>query len=74
MGHTGSSKVAAIGDLVICVDEARRHDPDTSPEHPKRFIGLVLDKSISVYKILVIGSGKEVYWPQNSVYSWKVKE
>ena len=74
MGHGRSSKDAIIGDLVVCVDEARRHDIDTTFERPKKFIGLVLDKSISVYKILVIESGREVYWPEDSVYSWKGKE
>jgi hypothetical protein len=69
LGHKRIRKEATIGDLVICVDEVRRHD--LNPAEPKRFIGLVLDKSITVYKIQVVGSGREVYWPQSAVYLWK---
>tara|TARA_Y100000034_G_scaffold82599_1_gene98946 strand:- start:379 stop:549 length:171 start_codon:yes stop_codon:yes gene_type:complete len=53
----------------VCVDEARRHDVE-SP-HPKRFIGLVLDKSLTVYKIQVVDTGEEMYWPESAVYLWK---
>ena len=60
---------ATIGDLVICVDEARRQD--LNPAEPKRFIGLVLDKSITVYRIQVVDSGKEIYWPMTATYLWK---
>ena len=69
LGHRRIRKEATIGDLVICVDEVRRHDLNSA--EPKRFIGLVLDKSITVYKIQVVGSGREVYWPQSAVYLWK---
>jgi hypothetical protein len=69
LGHRRIRKEATIGDLVICVDEVRRHDLNSAES--KRFIGLVLDKSITVYKIQVVGSGREVYWPQSAVYLWK---
>ena len=69
MGQRRPRKEAAIGDLVVCVDEARRHDVE-SP-HPKRFIGLVLDKSTTIYTIHVVATGKEVFWPQDSTYLWK---
>ena len=62
-------KEASIGDLVVCVDEARRHDHNV--DRPKRFIGLVLDKSITVYKIQVVDTGQEIYWPMSAVYLWK---
>ena len=72
LGYERTRKEATIGDLVVCVDEARRFD--IGSEHPKRFLGLVLDKSITVYKIQVIDSGREVYWPQSAVYLWKETE
>jgi len=69
LGHRRIRKEATIGDLVVCVDEARRHD--TPSIHPKRFIGLVLDKSLTVYKIQVVDTGEEMYWPESAVYLWK---
>ena len=69
MGHRRVRKEAAIGDLVICVDEARLNDVPSI--HPKRFIGLVLDKSITVYKIQVVDTGEEIYWPVSTTYLWK---
>jgi len=72
LGYERTRKEATIGDLVVCVDEARRHD--ISPDRPKRFLGLVLDKSITVYKIQVVGTGKEIYWPESAVYLWKGTE
>jgi len=69
MGQRRPRKEAVIGDLVVCVDEARRHDVE-SP-HPKRFVGLVLDKSITVYKIQVVGTGETMYWPEAATYLWK---
>ena len=65
----GRSKAATVGDLVICVDEARRFDHVA--HKPKRFIGLVLDKSITVYKILVVGTGEQIYWPEDATILWK---
>jgi hypothetical protein len=69
LGHRRARKEAAIGDLVVCVDETRRHDVPSI--HPKRFIGLVLDKSITVYKIQVVDTGEEMYWPESATYLWK---
>jgi hypothetical protein len=69
LGHRRVRKEAAIGDLVICVDEARLNDVPSI--HPKRFIGLVLDKSITVYKIQVVDTGEEIYWPVSTTYLWK---
>jgi hypothetical protein len=39
--------------------------------HTRRFIGLVLDKSITVYKIQIVDSGEEAYWPMTAAYLWK---
>jgi len=69
LGHRRVRKEAAIGDLVVCVDEARQNDVPSI--HPKRFIGLVLDKSITVYKIQVVDTGEEIYWPESATYLWK---
>ena len=71
LGYGRIRKEATIGDLVICVDDARRHDKDTSRDHPKRFIGLVLDKSTTIYKIQVLDTGEEVFWPESATYLWK---
>jgi len=67
MEDHGTHQKATIGDLVICIDMAKkdRHG------HNRRFIGLVLDKSITVYKIQVVETGKEIYWPEAAVYLWK---
>ena len=67
MGQGRPRKQASIGDLVICVDTAKKD----AKGHNRRFIGLVLDKSITVYKIQVVDSGKETYWPMTATYLWK---
>jgi hypothetical protein len=69
MGYKRPRKKATVGDIVICVDEARR--ADVSLPMPKKFIGLVLDKSTTVYKIQVLDTGKEIYWPEDATYLWK---
>jgi len=51
------------------VDEARR--TDVVLPFPKRFIGLVLDKSTTIYKIQVLDTGEEVFWPESATYLWK---
>jgi hypothetical protein len=51
----------------VCIDVARK---DING-HNQRFIGLVLDKSITVYKIQIVDSGKEIYWPMTATYLWK---
>jgi hypothetical protein len=38
---------------------------------PTKFIGLVLDKSDTVYKIQVLDTGQEKYWPVSATYLWK---
>ena len=67
MGQYGLKKQASIGDLVICVDTAKKDIHG----HTQRFIGLVLDKSVTVYRIQVVDSGKELYWPMTATYLWK---
>ena len=68
LGYRRPSRNPSIGDLVICVDMARE-----GPDHanPKKFIGLVLDKSVTVYKIQIIETGKETYWPKTATFLWK---
>ena len=67
MGQGRTRKPASVGDLVVCIDVAKK----ATNGHNKRFIGLVLDKSITVYKIQIVDSGEEVYWPMSATYLWK---
>jgi hypothetical protein len=67
LGRRRTRKQASIGDLVVCVDTAKKD----ANGHNRRFIGLVLDKSDTVYKIQIVDSGKEVYWPEAAAYLWK---
>lgn len=67
MGQGRPRKQASIGDLVICVDTAKKD----AKGHNRRFIGLVLDKSTTIYKIQVLDTGEEVYWPESATYLWK---
>lgn len=63
LGHGRTGKSAKVGDLVICVDVAKRDA--TGGE--VTFIGLVLDKSITISKIQVLGTGKIVYCPMDAM-------
>ena len=67
MGQGRIREGASVGDLVVCIDSARVNVHG----HTRRFIGLVLDKSITVYKIQVVDSGEEIYWPMSATYLWK---
>jgi len=67
LGQERTRKQASIGDLVVCIDAAR---VDVHG-HTRRFIGLVLDKSITVYKIQIVDNGEEIYWPMDATYLWK---
>ena len=67
LGQGRSKEDASIGDIVVCIDAARVD----SYGHTRRFIGLVLDKSLTVYRIQVVDSGKEIYWPMTATYLWK---
>ena len=67
LGQGRTREQASIGDLVVCVDSARLDVHG----HKRRFIGLVLDKSITVYKIQVVDTGQEIYWPMTAAYLWK---
>lgn len=60
---------ASVGDLVICVDYAKRD----ANGGKRTFVGLVLDKSITVYKIQVLDTGLKTYWPMTATYLWKEK-
>ena len=67
MGQGRPRKQASVGDLVVCIDTARVDEHG----HNRRFIGLVLDKSITVCRIQVVDSGEEIYWPLTATYLWK---
>ena len=67
LGHGRSRKQATVGDIVVCIDTARTDDHG----HSRKFIGLVLDKSITVYKIQVVDTGQIFYWPQAGTFLWK---
>jgi hypothetical protein len=69
MGHRRAAGSATVGEIVICVDRACQHDVDLP--FPTKFVGLVLDKSATIYKILVLDTGQERYWPVTSTYLWK---
>ena len=67
LGQERIRKQASIGDLVICVDTAKKD----AVGHSRKFIGLVLDKSITVYRIQVVDTGDVIYWPESATYLWK---
>ena len=70
MGYGRTAKSAEVGDLVICVDVARRD----ANGGKRTFVGLVLDKSITIYKIQVLDTGQDIYWPMDATYLWKEKQ
>jgi hypothetical protein len=67
LGQGRTREQASVGDLVVCVDVAIK---DING-HNRRFIGLVLDKSITVYRIQVVDTGDVIYWPESATYLWK---
>jgi hypothetical protein len=67
MEHARPKIQPTIGDIVICLDPAR----SKFSNHPQRFVGLVLDKSITVCKVQILKSGKVVYWPVDAMFLWK---
>jgi hypothetical protein len=67
LGPGRAREQASVGDLVVCIDAARADVHG----HTIKFIGLVLDKSLTVYKIQIVDSGKEIYWPMTATYLWK---
>lgn len=67
LGHRRPEKQPEIGDLVICLNPAGfKHST-----LPKRFVGLVLDKAITVCKIHIVKSGRIVFWPFDNMILWK---
>jgi len=68
LGQRRLRKQVSVGDLVVCVDMAKKD----AKGHTCRFIGLVLDKSITVYKIQVVDTGRELYWPMTATYLWEI--
>ena len=70
LGYGRTTKSAEVGDLVICVDVAKRD----ANGGKRTFVGLVLDKSITIYKIQVLDTGQDVYWPMAATYLLKEKK
>ena len=69
LGYGRTTKSAEVGDLVICVDVAKRD----ANGGKRTFVGLVLDKSITIYKIHVLDTGRKTYWPMAETFLWKEK-
>ena len=69
LSHRNDRKKAEVGDIVICLNNTGIIS--YTPTETKRFSGLVLDKSITVYKIQVTATGTIVYWPGEAVFLWK---
>jgi len=67
LGYGRSTQQPKIGDLVICLNPTRFMHSTLPP----RFVGLVLDKAITVCKIQVVDSGRTVYWPLEDIFLWK---
>jgi len=65
MGNRGTHRDASIGDLIICVDASH------IPVQNKKFVALVLDMSLSIYRIQVLKTGEERHWPKTAAYLWK---
>ncbi len=70
MGHARTKGIPTIGDIVICLDPGRSEHSS----RPHRFVGLVLDKSITICKIQVLETGNIVYWPLTAMFLWKEGE
>jgi hypothetical protein len=67
LGHRRTKKQPEVGDLVVCLNP-------TSFLHaslPKRFVGLVLNKAITICKIQVVESGRIVFWQLDNMMLWK---
>lgn len=69
LGYGRIREQPKVGDLVICLDSVRKDENG----HTRRFLALVLDKSISVYKLQLINDGRVIYWPESATYLWRSK-
>ena len=67
LGHRRTKKQPEIGDLVICLNPTIL----VQSSLPKRFVGLVLNKAITVCKIQVVESGRIVFWQLDNIMLWK---
>ncbi len=67
LGYSGTKREPEIGDLVVCIDPAW----SVHSSYPQRFIGLVLNKSITICKIQALESAKIVYWPLDAMTLWR---
>ena len=67
LGRRRTRKQPSVGDLVICINPS-------SLLHfslPKQFVGLVLDKAITVCKIHIVESGRIIFWQLDNMMLWK---
>ena len=67
LGHRRTKKQPEIGDLVICLNPANFMHASL----PSRFVGLVLNKAITVCKIQVVESGRIIFWQLDNMMLWK---
>ena len=67
LGQGRPRKHASIGDIVICIDPAQRGQD----RHTRRFVGLVVDKTYTIYTIRVLETGQLLDWPIVAAYLWK---
>ena len=70
LGHSRFNREPEIGDLVVCVDLAW----SAHSSYPQRFIGLVLNKSITICKIQALESAKILYWPLDAMSLWRAPQ
>lgn len=70
LGHERTKQQPEIGDLVICLNLTKSRYSTL----PKRFVGLVLDKAITVCKIHIVESGRIVFWQLDNMILWKETE
>ena len=61
---------ASIGDIVICLDPPLEGES----RHTRRFVGLVIDKTHTMYIIRVLETGQIISWPLTETYLWKETE
>ena len=67
LGHRRTKKQPEIGDLVTCINPSNFMHASL----PSRFVGLVLNKAITVCKIQVVESGRIVFWQLDNIMLWK---
>jgi len=67
LGYRRSKKQPEVGDLVVCINLTSFMQTSL----PDRFVGLVLNKAITVCKIQVVESGRIIFWQLDNMMLWK---